>query len=873
MANMRHILLLGLVLGWLVTGTAGQEQTDNYPEDAERLYVLARDLWSPVELESQRWVKLKLDNTEIRRRLRQGCVLLEAAVALDRNSAMAWRDQVSLLASEAVGDPGRSLDALVQYSQLKPSDYAPVDDWLRFRLSRFNERKEREAFLQQSLAQLVNYPVMQSKIWTEMAILSLEKGDDATARQQFARAFTINRYNFKALDRLIRMPLPGLEEGTETDPARIEAQKKLIVDQRRLRRVGRWRLQLQANPYDREAVLRLIEILEHSGRDKLALPYYEHALRLQKVLGAKDGFTEELQLRQLAGAYKAGLFNECIRMGTEVLQSRPDDLLINAVLGMAMRELGMTEAADTLLKAAADKAIRKLGWWIRQNDRPRDQATLTPSLEDLEAELAWFFCFAYPDPIRALRYTRRGVESFTADARKRYTLAYAHTLNRQWDSAESLLTGGDPNDPVAALAWNEIYIGRGDQPAARRRLEGVDLNQAGLLSQMIRRKLDLLTADPNAVGVTPSTREPADPIETALTMQFNNLELPLPEKPEDYVRCTLRLRSDRFAYGDPIRAQLYLTNISEAVLLLGPDSFLDPLVVIAAEVSTGKPLRGRSPRKGLSGGSELIPLVSRYLNQSIILESGRSNHSSEILNVGPLRELLEQHPQQDFQIAFHVFLDPVFDEKGKLKGRLPALQPKPVRITRPRYYPTSERLKALVGFLQNGTPNQRIQTSLILGGLLREADLAARGQLSYQPRPFDTDAVRNMIVANLDHEDFRVQAWSVYALSRLDLSGQKIPLAKMSRMLNHSHWFVRFLTGFALADKVDLADYLPFAAQVDQNEVVKRQAQMLLGRPWDVVEIPLEIPETAPAEEEIPVTPEVGAEPESPEVNVPLPGA
>ena len=189
MADMRHILLLGLVLGWLVTGTAGQEQTDSYPEDAERLYVLARDLWSPVELESQRWVKLKLDNTEIRRRLRQGCVLLEAAVALDRNNAMAWRDQVSLLASEAVGDPGRSLDALVQYSQLKPSDYAPVDDWLRFRLSRFNERKEREAFLQQSLVQLVNYPVMQSKIWTEMAILSLEKGDDATARQQFARAF------------------------------------------------------------------------------------------------------------------------------------------------------------------------------------------------------------------------------------------------------------------------------------------------------------------------------------------------------------------------------------------------------------------------------------------------------------------------------------------------------------------------------------------------------------------------------------------------------------------------------------------------------------------------------------------------------------
>ncbi|MCK5271441.1 MAG: hypothetical protein KAJ52_02645, partial [Sedimentisphaerales bacterium] len=222
---------------------------------------------------------------------------------------------------------------------------------------------------------------------------------------------------------------------------------------------------------------------------------------------------------------------------------------------------------------------------------------------------------------------------------------------------------------------------------------------------------------------------------------------------------------------------------------------------------------------------------------------GESGFVTETLNIGPLREILRKHPQQSFRISFRVFLDPIVNEKGDIVGRIPEIQPKPVTVTRRAYIPTFERLKAQQNFLREGTPSQRIRATRLLAGLLLEAELAKKGDtFAYRPRRLNTRAIRDMIIDNLDHADYRVQAWSAYALGGLELDASDPTLEKLGRMFSHPQWFVRFMTAYALSPRVDLTEYLRWAA-FDKNDIVKRQALFLQNSKWEVIDVPLEIPE------------------------------
>ena len=847
-----------LILTLPFFNAVGRDQSNDYPEDSLHLYAMARDLWSPVELQSLNYTRVELDRPQIERRIRQACLLLETAVAMDETNAAAWRDLLALYISEPVNDPGRTMNALMQYSQIKTRDYSPVDAWLRYQLDGFSERKEREYFLQQSYNQLVNYPVLRSDILVELGILALEKGDTDTARGNFGQAFSLSKYNVDAINLWLELPPQTPQYPPEATAQYIEEQRQQSEMARLLSTILRWRTQLLTNPYDLQATLNLIEVLENNGRDKLTYQYYDHALRLLRFSHQQPGLAEELRFRQLAGVYKSEQYQLCLKIAAEALKKQPDDLLLNGIRALALKELGMSEEAEKILSWAADNAVGKI-------DRAKTALARQKlpdakvSDRDLQKELAWFFCFIKPDSVRSLEYARRACQDRKDDTRALNTLAYAYTLNEQWDRAEELLKESDPNDPIAALTWTNICLARDDKKAALQRLKAVNINRAGILAAAIERqqqqleseldielKPDTEQATAQPMADTAETAPPAqDQIELTLRNEFEGSDLLLPEKPQDYIKCRLRLKNDVFSYADPLPAQIYLTNISNTTLVLGPKSFLDPHILIAAEVTPGK--HRAASRSAHPDSPNLIPLAHRYMDQNMVLLPGLSNSVTETLNIGPLHEILRKHPQQTFQITFYLFLDPIVNENGGIAGRIPELQPEPVTITRRGYLPTFERLKAQRNFIREGSPSQRIRATRLFAGLLLEAELAKKEPLVYRPRRLNTQAIRKMIIDNLDYADYRVQAWSVYALGGLELDASDPALAKMGQMFSHPQWFVKFMTAYTLSPRVDLTAYFRWAA-LDGNDIVKRQNLFLQDKNWEVIDVPLEIPEGQPSE-------------------------
>ena len=119
---------------------------------------MARDLWAPVELQALGYAETRLEQADSAYRLRQACLLLSMAAEMDSANSLAWQDLLSVLMSDAVNDTALAAQVIARYSSMEPEDNAPIDEWLRYMLQTFNERKERENFLQQNIPALGDYP-------------------------------------------------------------------------------------------------------------------------------------------------------------------------------------------------------------------------------------------------------------------------------------------------------------------------------------------------------------------------------------------------------------------------------------------------------------------------------------------------------------------------------------------------------------------------------------------------------------------------------------------------------------------------------------------------------------------------------------------
>jgi len=101
----------------------------------------------------------------------------------------------------------------------------------------------------------------------------------------------------------------------------------------------------------------------------------------------------------------------------------------------------------------------------------------------------------------------------------------------------------------------------------------------------------------------------------------------------------------------------------------------------------------------------------------------------------------------------------------------------------------------------------------------------------------------------LSHSDSRVRAWSAYALRSLPLVEYGDLAETLGQLLSDDNWLVRLFSMQTLEPMADMSDYLSWTIAVDQNEIVKRQAQLYMQQPWEIIEMPVEVPPAEPVEQ------------------------
>jgi len=799
-----------------------QQSNSTHRNDALMLTAMARHLWAPVELQAHNYALTTISPSDADLRLRQATLLLQAAVRLDETSEISWHDLLSLFITNSINDPGRATDAVIRYSSLVPRDAAAVEDWFGFRLNRLNDRESRELFLNNQIGTLQDYPHVQSNALTQLAILDLEKGDIQNARERFGLALEISSYNIDALIGWGELPQPVKDENPDQNPNQDKARsdKALEIDLHRLRR------QIANNPYNLQATLNLIQFLDDHRVYRAAQTYYNHALTLLSSQSAADDQFLQLQLNQLAGAYSAELYDTCLVLARNITRDHPDNLLAIALHAGALKKLEKSGQAKIILENAA-KSV---------SDQLTNSAQPNP---DLDTQLAWFYCFAHPNPTLALKHAQSAFKTDPKKPRLKYLLAYALLSPGRFDQSQDLLNQSDPTDPIAALAWAKTLIAKNEKKSAYEKLAALPTIPKGLLAEEILTMIKVLTqdiqsTDPDWVPHLAFHIEQSvsDNLERHLQAQFDDKDLLLPTEPEKFIRCTVKPThvASTYRFGDPILAKLTLTNISDITLVLGPDSFLDPHLLIYARLVPRHPGQPLTPSdEGDSATNPYILIAHRNLNQQRILASGSSNTIHETFNIGSLRDQLESHPFTEYRITFRFVLDPIADSDGNFVSRIPAIQPRPLTITRKAFVPTKNNLAKLRRSMLSKSPDVIIRTTDLLAHLVNMPRTAA---------VVDSTVLTKWITDNLTHSEPRVRAWSAFSLQPQSIAGSTEAQNRIAQLLNDPDWFARFCGTRTLNHFTDLREYYEWIADNEEDLLLKQQANGYLHKPWQIIPVP-----------------------------------
>ncbi|MBN1435619.1 MAG: hypothetical protein JW936_00965 [Sedimentisphaerales bacterium] len=805
----RYLYKISFTVLLLLAATAvssAQVASERNLTDAQWMFAEARAVLAPAELALAGYTQSQQSPQQIQQQIRQASLYLESAVALDNQYAPAWRELVTTVASAPIDDITRADEALNQYAMLGIQDEQVIRAWISYHFNRLQSRPDREQFLRSQIQTLRDYPSILSEVMDQLATFSLETADRETARQLLQRSFAIFPYNDNALARFLELPLPEIDETNLTD-TQIERARINMIEMRYVNSVYLWRVRLYQNPYNLDAALNIISLLEDISRYDLTDPYYAHAYRILARSADNQALMQDLMESQLVGAYAGRRYDVCANVAQQILAQDPQNLLANALRGQALVQLGQVQQGQTLLNNTNQIIAQRLA---EQNNSDPEYIALA----------AWFYSFIQSDPQVALQYASLALQEAPDEVRMQAMSAYTHLMNDRVDDAAAILAAIDPcavSDPLVVLTQAKLYQAQGDNENALATLNTMVPGAAGVFARDFEQLLAQLspppTPDPNA-----ALGSPPDMLGNMLIQNFNNHDLGFVDNPQQYIRCSLRLRSDIFSYGDDMTAEISLANTSDIPLVLSPGNAVNPNILITAQIN--------------SEDAEQ-PVTLGHLGQRRALEPGLANRQELVLNVGPLRQRLRSHPQMDYRVTFRMYLDPVYDpQTNTFANAIPELPVTTVVVTRRGFDPDADRMRYHFQQLRNSNVVATIKSIRLLSGLLHEAFSAHQGRLQYRPSPVDHVQIYQRIVANLQNESPLIRAWSANALQGIPMGSSSATVTQLTQMLNDPHWFVRFMAVETLNDIVDLTDYLQWTAEHDANGLLQRQALLLLNQPW-----------------------------------------
>ena len=703
----------------------------------------------------------------------QAVAMLNAAMNLDVSTDFATADMLTIASRPG---PPRHLqmlyDSLIKYID-KNADCQVATNAARYLLEQLDSRQQREKLLGRLLRDIgESNPSVRSELATALGLLYAERADDPNATRALAMAYTWNRYNQLAFEKLV-----------ELAPEQISPVLYLEY----------LRLKLRENPLDIDTAISFAQYAQKVQLYDVAADSYQYCADLFRFLYPEQDVPIAIYIDWMASCYNAQRSHQpkCLQLSEQLRKQGRFDLQIEVFTAKSAAKTGDTNMAEQILKTAEQKALQLAGL-ADQN------ANYKP--------LAWFYCFVRPNPERAMDWANKAYSAEPNSPLAAGLLACAFAANKQPDLAKPILDNY-PQTQFAIFAQAQLQLAAGQkQPALDLLRAAIDKDPGSVVAEQAQ----LLLAEQQAEYI---------PIfDTGLilaTLKQTVGEQIVPQfvSPDQMLSFQLNIRGNRFSYGNDVDGVISITNNWYEPLVISEDGLCKGRITIDANVTGDLTQR-------------IEKLISTTTRPALPVEPGHSTLVPVRLCTGPLKELLLNHPQASLNIQFIAYLDPIVTSEGKIVSAIPGIKPATVHIERPRVEITTEFLQNRFNSLSKGKQSPKIKAVQLFAGLLMESRETANRQTPYKLTSADWMApmLKSALVHGLTDSDWVVKAHSIAAIADLPLDYELINAAAQG--LNDQHWPARMMAVRLLAQKQgdNFTKVLDHTAQYDSSEFVRNMA-------------------------------------------------
>jgi len=645
-------------------------------------------------------------------------------------------------------------------------------------LAQRNTRAEREELFQMLLERLMTInKTFDSQIYTQMAMLNIEKSDANSAMSLFIGAYNFDKYNSVAFDEIYNLSpdviLPSVH-------------------------LENMRLAISQDPYSLENALTFAQYAEQLQLYYIATGAYKYCADLFEYLYDGEPLPESIYLPWTMNAYNTEKEQyKCLDIARKLRTANQFDMLVEVIASKVSAKLQQ----DDPQKLIKDAETRLVANWRN------------PSINVPDEQMAWFYTFALKDIDKALDYANKAYSQDVNSVAASSILAYLLTENDQAELAESIIKGIEKNQ-IAEITQAKIFLKQDKKEEA-----------IALLKESIEKSPNTLESSLAKKILVANGSEYVAPIDTEAflaTVQgsFENTVIPEFSTPDKRISLQLSLKGSKFAYNQDFAGQVIITNNSKEAFKINDDCMIRGNIRIDAKVAGDL--------------EKTIPeLVTLKTTPSQIIEPGKSLVVNVNLVSGELKKIMMVHPQASLDITFTVYIDPVVSEKGLVANRLPDVKPAENTVKRSAVKLTPKFLQNRFNSLAKGKQGQKIKICRLFAGLLMEQQAMANRtpMYKYMYGEWMPKMLESAIISNLTSDDWVVRTNALASISELNLDYHL--MEAVSENLNETHWPARMMALMILkkTSGEKFIQVLDWTANHDPNPMVREMAIALGATP------------------------------------------
>jgi hypothetical protein len=706
---------------------------------------------------------------------KQAMVFFMAVGSLDRENEYAFPDMVRLAWRFPTVDFQDSVkEVLAKYATRDDADLEVLRLGVQYLLNGLNSREGREDFFRTMLRNLgTRHKILNSDIATQLALLAAERSDMQTAESFLLGAYSYNRYNQLAFQKLT-------EVTSRSVPPAVY--------------IGHLRLMMGANPYNIDYAFAFANSTYNVGLYSIAASAYGYCADLFAALHPDEKLPPVIYLPWAMSSYnEQHNLQQCLSIAGSVRESGRFDLYLEAIAANAAIKLGNAQQGAQMLDAAAKKA-----------------AALIPGGRIRAQDIAWFYCFAQPDAEKALAWANQANASEPNSPRVGPLLAYALVMNGQQEIAKHVIEQYYKSDQIAGLAMGQIQLAQ-DANAGLETLKAAIALDAGSLEA--QRGKELLSQK----GSTYVYPYETTAIVKMLQGDFGENIVNKFVTPDKLIATKLAATGSEFSYGSHFNANLTITNKGVEPINIFDDGFFKGNIRVDAAVKGD--LNQRIPN-----------LIVQKIRPPDPIESGQSMFVPLKLNRGRLKSLLLEHPQASVEIEFTVYLDPGTDPNGAVHSGIWKLEPAHISIRRNGVDLSGAYLQNRLSSLSKGQPGQKAVSAQLFTGLLLE-QRATKGSHTYRMRQMDSQLLRAALARCINDKSWTLRVETMLMLENMPLDYNLT--SAVGANLNDDNWPVQMTALWLLGKNGDPAfkKVLDWTAKNGNDKFVLDMASALGATP------------------------------------------